>query len=131
VHSRLSFPSFSLSLSLPLSKRLIVEELLEVLGRGVDVFLGGDPDTDMPREGEVGRVLGVPEPGSERRYQPPVYVSAMSWYSVAGPRPSVLSGMGVSIHPTVHLSSSGTSAVGDRGEGAEMEMCEDCAGIRY
>jgi hypothetical protein len=95
MHSRLSFPSFSLSLFLPLSRRLIVEELLDVLGRGVDVDLGGDPDMEAPREGEIGGVFRELELGNERRYQPPVYVSAISWYSVAGPWPSVLSGMGV------------------------------------
>jgi len=52
----------------------------------------------------------------------------MSWCSA---RPSVLSETGISIHPTIHLSSSTTSAVGDLGDGVEMEICEDCAGIRY
>jgi hypothetical protein len=121
VHSRLSFPSLSLSLSLPLSSRL---ELLEVLVRGIDTDFGGDPDVDGLRKGETGDVLEVPDPGSESRYHPPVYVRAISWYSVAGPRSSALS-TGVSIHPTVHLSSSGTSAVDDRGDWAEMEICED------
>jgi len=83
------------------------------------------------REGEAGVVFDVPELGKARRYQPPVYVRATSWCSIAGPWPSAPSETGVSTHPTTHLSSSGTSAVGDRGEGVEMEMCEDCAGIRY
>jgi len=131
VHSRLSLPSFSFSFSLPLSRRLIAEELLDVLGLGVNVDLGGDPEIGIPREGEPKGVFDVPELGSARRYQPPVYVSAMSWYTVADPRASAPSGVGVSIHPTAHLSSSATSAVGDRGEGAEIEMCEDCVGIRY
>jgi hypothetical protein len=123
VHSRLSFPSFSLSLSLPLSGRLITEELLGVLGL--------EADMGTLREGEAGVVFEVPVLGKARRYQPPVYVKATSWCLVASPWPSAPSVMGISIHPTVHLSSSGTSAVGDRGEDVEMEMCEDCAGIRY
>lgn len=131
MHSRLSFPSFSLSLSLPLSGRLITEELLGVLGLEADMDFGGEPDMGTLREGEAGVVFEVPMLGKARRYQPPVYVKATSWCWVASPWPSAPSGMGVSIHPTVHLSSSGTSAVGDRGEDVEMEMCEDCAGIRY
>jgi hypothetical protein len=38
---------------------------------------------------------------------------------------------GVSIHPTTHRSSSGTSAVGDRDDDAESDMCDDWAGILY
>jgi hypothetical protein len=59
-----------------LSRRLIIEELLDVLGLGVDIDFGGEPD--MPRGGEVGVVLDVAELGNARRYQPPVYVRAMS-----------------------------------------------------
>jgi len=69
VHSRL-FPSrpFSLSLSLPLSRRLITEGIARSsLAVESDVDLGGDPDTDTPRErGGWGVVLGVPEPGKRK-----------------------------------------------------------------
>ena len=105
--------------------------MLNVLRLGADVDLGGDLDMGTPREGDVGGVFDVPELGNARRYHPPVYVKAMSWYSVTDLWPSALSGTGVSIHPTIHLSSSATSAVGGRGAGVEMEMCEDCAGMRY
>lgn len=117
---------------MPLSKRPIADELLDVLERGIDGNLGGDPDNNAPREGEARGAAEIPDFGNESRYQPPVYVSAMSWCSVAGFRPAcALPATGISIHPTVHRSSSGISAVDDRCEDVEIEICDDCAGIRY
>jgi hypothetical protein len=56
----------------------MADELLDVLERGIDGNLGGEPDINVPREGEAAGGLDTPDFGKDKRYQPPVYVSAMS-----------------------------------------------------
>lgn len=139
THSLRSLTSLSpLSLSLPFSVRLPNDDPLSDLGLTPDMALppGGDPDTPgAPNTGEVVDVGtawvegGVVEEGKERRYHPPVYVNAISWYSRVGswPFPSCCGWLsceseGIWIHATTHFSSSTTSAVGGLEGGAEMDM---------
>lgn len=68
----LSFPSFSRSFSLPFSVLEATDVPLDVRCRAIDDSLGGDPDV-----GEEGNEE-TPWIGKERRYQPPIYVRAMS-----------------------------------------------------
>lgn len=135
THSRLSLLSLSRSRSrpLPLSSRLVTEDPLEERGRCIDRArtLGGEIETGPTGEEGLVSAIGL-DLGTERRYQPPVKVKAISWYSCEACLlgSSGLS-IGASIHPTTHFSSSTTSAVGDLDGPAESDMCEDCDGIRY
>ena len=150
THSRPGFSSRSRSL--PLSGRLVNDDPLEDRGRAIDsVFtLGGDVDIGSRTDGlgcvppyeEVGTCtaceLGAAgeadedEVGRDRRYHPPLYVSATSWCSTGSMRPGSSWSSGATwIQPTTHFSSSTTSAVGDLAGPAEMEMCAAWDGIRY
>lgn len=118
THFRLCFsPASFFSFSLPLSSRLITDDPLSVLCRDLGREVDESDAPDFERAA-----------GRDSRYQPPAYVSATSWCSTAPP--PVLSSLGASIQPTTHRSSS-TSAVGERIDVCESDMCEDCTGIRY
>jgi hypothetical protein len=73
TQSVLSFPSLSRSLSLPLSVLESTDDPLDVRCRAIEESLGGDPDDRV-----VGEREETPWLGKERRYQPPVYVRAIS-----------------------------------------------------
>lgn len=60
--------------------------------------------------------------GRERRYHPPTYVNAISWYSNAA------SSLDTCTQPTTQRSSSGSSSPDER---ADRDMCADCVGILY
>ncbi len=93
-------------------------------------MLGGGDDT-RGEPGVEGTVVTV-DGGMAKRYQPPVYVRATSWYSMStGSFGSAESSEGACIQPTTHFSSSTTSAVGALGGGAVREICADCVGMRY
>lgn len=68
--------------------------------------------------------------GSDRRYQPPVKVRAISWYSGTGPRELFSSWVATLTQVTTHFSSSGSSTSDDLFV-EEIEMCADCTGMRY
>lgn len=111
--------------------RLVIDDTLFVRGRECEDALGGELDSGVPpADGE--EMLDVPS-GNDNRYQPPLYVSAMSWNSIGGSRPGSLRSEGASIQPTMHFSSSVISAVGEREDDVEEDndMWEACAGIRY
>lgn len=96
--------------------------------------LGGDAESGgwVKFEADAADTAAAVDTGKERRYHPPVYVSATSWYSLGEKRlGSSPSPAGASIQPTTHLSSSVTSAVGGLDGGADNEICADCVGIRY
>lgn len=75
---RLAFSSRSFSFSLPLSKRLVVEEPLTDRVWGPNDDLGGDPDAKPVEEEPVFLFDEFPTFGSESLYHPPVNVRAIS-----------------------------------------------------
>ncbi len=96
--------------------------------------LGGDVDVGPVVSGDVlpDVLAGALGDGSDSRYHPPVYVSAINWYSVArGWDASSWLSTGPCTQPTTHFSSSTTSAVGDLDGGVESDMWADCVGMRY
>lgn len=55
------------------------DEPLDDRGRAADITLGGDPEIGGPRGGLiVEKFVDAMDVGRESRYQPPVYVKAMS-----------------------------------------------------
>ena len=72
--------------------------------------------------------------GNARRYHPPVYVRAISWYTTGadgGAAGTACGAVGASIQPTVHFSSSARSGFASRAAACCVrDMCADCVGMR-
>lgn len=71
--------------------------------------------------------------GNARRYHPPVYVRAISWYTGAdgGAAAAACGAVGASIQPTVHFSSSARSGFASRAAACCVrDICADCVGMR-
>lgn len=96
------------------------------------------PEPTDPEDGTlVCALLAVADDfllGNARRYHPPVYVRAISWYTGAGggaAAAAACGAVGASIQPTVHFSSSARSGFASRAAACCVrEMCADCVGMR-
>ena len=96
------------------------------------------PERTDPEDGKlVCALLPVADDGfllgNARRYHPPVYVRAISWYTGAGggAAAAACGAVGASIQPTVHFSSSARSGFASRAAACCVrEICADCVGMR-